>query len=49
MPLGYFGVSPEAIKPYVEQGYTLIVAGTDTIFLASGARHFLKKLALEAS
>ena len=49
MPLGYFGVSPEAIKPYVEQGYTLIVAGTDTIFLASGARHFLKKLAPQAS
>ena len=44
MPLGYFGVSAGDIKPYVDQGYTLVVAATDTIFLASGARHFLNQL-----
>ena len=44
MPLGYFGVSAADIKPYVTQGYTLVVAATDTIFLASGARHYLKQL-----
>ncbi|MBA64005.1 MAG: 2,4-dihydroxyhept-2-ene-1,7-dioic acid aldolase [Planctomycetaceae bacterium] len=44
MPLGYFGVSAADIKPYIDQGYTLVVAATDTIFLASGAQHFLKSL-----
>ena len=37
IPLGYFGVSVEAVRPYVERGYTLIIAGTDTIFLSSAA------------
>lgn len=48
MPLGYFGVSAADIKPYVDQGYTLVVAATDTIFLASGARHFLRQLKQES-
>ena len=37
IPLGYFGVSVEAVRPYVERGYTLIIAGTDTIFLSNAA------------
>ena len=44
MPLGYFGVTPESIKPYAEQGYTLLVAGVDVIFLSAEARRFKKAL-----
>ena len=38
LPLGYFGVSADAVKPYVSQGYTLIVAGVDVLFLGHAAR-----------
>lgn len=38
VPLGYFGVTPEAVRPYIERGYTLIIGGVDTLFLASGAK-----------
>jgi len=44
MPLGYFGVTAAAVKPYVERGYTLIVAGVDTLFLGQGARTLLGEL-----
>ena len=44
MPLGYFGVSAAAVQPYVERGYTLIVAGVDTLFLGQGARTLLADL-----
>ena len=44
IPLGYFGVSAEAIQPYIESGYTLIVAGVDALSLRSGAQQFLDAL-----
>ncbi len=44
MPLGYFGVSAEAIRPYIERGYTLIAAGVDTLFLAGAAKRLLEEL-----
>jgi 2-dehydro-3-deoxyglucarate aldolase len=44
MPLGFFGVSAAAVAPYVADGYTLIVAGVDTLFLGSGARALLDDL-----
>ena len=44
MPLGYFGVTAAAVAPYVERGYTLIVAGVDTLFLGHGARTLLADL-----
>ena len=44
MPLGYFGVSAAAVKPYVDRGYTLIVAGVDTTLLAGAARGLLTEL-----
>jgi 2-keto-3-deoxy-L-rhamnonate aldolase RhmA len=44
MPLGYFGVTAAAVQPYVAQGYTLIVAGVDTLYLASGAQALLAEL-----
>jgi len=44
MPLGYFGVTAAAVKPYVGRGYTLLVAGVDTLFLANGAKTLLAEL-----
>tara|TARA_B100000809_G_scaffold260182_1_gene306618 strand:+ start:1388 stop:2152 length:765 start_codon:yes stop_codon:yes gene_type:complete len=44
MPLGIFGVTADAIRPYAEKGYNLLVAGTDTIFLASAARQMFEDL-----
>ena len=35
--LGYFGVTAEAVQPYIARGYTLIIAGVDTLFLGGGA------------
>jgi 2-keto-3-deoxy-L-rhamnonate aldolase RhmA len=44
IPLGYFGVSASALRPYLERGYTLIVAGVDTLFLADAAKKLLEEL-----
>jgi 2-dehydro-3-deoxyglucarate aldolase len=44
MPLGYFGVTAAAVKPYFAQGYTLIVAGVDTTLLGGAARTLLAEL-----
>ena len=44
VPLGYFGVSAQAIRPYIERGYTMIAAGVDTLFLAGAARRLLEEL-----
>jgi 2-dehydro-3-deoxyglucarate aldolase len=44
IPLGYFGVTAEAVRPYMERGYTLIVAGVDTLFLGSAAKRLLADL-----
>ena len=44
IPLGYFGVSADATRPYVERGYTLVVASVDTLLLGSAAKHLLKEL-----
>jgi 2-dehydro-3-deoxyglucarate aldolase/4-hydroxy-2-oxoheptanedioate aldolase len=35
--LGIFGVSEEAVKPYIENGYTLIAVGIDTMLLGEAA------------
>ncbi len=44
MPVGWFGVSADALRPYIERGCTLIVAGVDTLFLGNGARSLLDDL-----
>ncbi len=44
MYMGFFGMTPESVKPYVEKGYRLITCGTDTGFLVSGATNTLKEL-----
>jgi 2-dehydro-3-deoxyglucarate aldolase len=44
MPLGYFGVSAEAVRPYLGRGYTLIAAGADTLFLSGAAQRLREEL-----
>ena len=44
MPLGYFGVTAGAVRPFAARGYTLLVAGVDTLYLANGAKALLEEL-----
>ncbi|MCA9068750.1 MAG: 2,4-dihydroxyhept-2-ene-1,7-dioic acid aldolase, partial [Planctomycetaceae bacterium] len=44
VPLGYFGVTAEAVQPYIERGFNLIVAGVDTLLLGAAAKRLLTKL-----
>ena len=43
MPLGIFGLSAEAVKPYIERGCTLIIVGTDATLLGDAARQLLAR------
>ena len=44
MPLGHFGVTAAAVRPFIARGYTLLVAGVDTLYLANGAKAVLAEL-----
>jgi 2-keto-3-deoxy-L-rhamnonate aldolase RhmA len=44
MPLGYFGVTAEAVRPFMQRGCTLIVAGVDTLLLGTAAKRLLDDL-----
>lgn len=41
VPLGIFGVTVDAVKPYIDKGFTLITAGVDTVMLGQAARRML--------
>ena len=38
MPLGIFGPTVEAVRPYIAEGYTLIAVGIDTLLLGAAAK-----------
>jgi 2-keto-3-deoxy-L-rhamnonate aldolase RhmA len=42
--LGVFGIDAEALKPYIQQGYTLLGVGSDALFLADSASKTLAEL-----
>jgi 2-dehydro-3-deoxyglucarate aldolase len=42
--LGIFGLSAEAVKPYIERGYSLVIAGVDTVMLGQAASQLLLDL-----
>lgn len=44
IPVGWFAVSAEAARPYIDRGCTLITAGVDTLLLAGAARQTLGAL-----
>jgi len=43
MPLGIFGTIPETVKTYLQQGFTLVAVGVDSLMLASQAKHILEQ------
>jgi len=44
LALGYFGVSADSVKAYMQQGYNLICAGTDAGFVTQGALQIIEDL-----
>lgn len=42
--LGYFGVSTQAVCPYIKKGFTLITIGVDSLFLQSSAQQIHEEL-----
>lgn len=42
--IGWFGVTAESVKPYIDRGCSLITAGVDTLLLASAGKGMLKEL-----
>lgn len=44
MPIGIFGLTAEAVQPYIEQGFRFIVAGVDTVMIGNTARQLLEQL-----
>ncbi|MCC6714835.1 MAG: 2,4-dihydroxyhept-2-ene-1,7-dioic acid aldolase [Gammaproteobacteria bacterium] len=44
MPLGIFGLDPRAIRPHLEQGFSLIAAGCDSAYVHGGGRNTLAQL-----
>ncbi len=45
--LGIFGMTAGAVQPYIDAGYTLIVAGIDTVLLGQAATQLLVELKTE--
>jgi 2-dehydro-3-deoxyglucarate aldolase len=48
MPIGYFGVSAEAVKPLIHKGATLIAMGVDVLFMINAAKQQLAALKRQA-
>ena len=44
MPIGIFGMTAEAVQPYIAQGFKFIVCGADTVLLGNAASQLLKEL-----
>jgi len=44
LPMGVFGIDAEAVKPYIDKGFTLVAAGVDTMYLIQGAQNGLKEI-----
>ena len=44
MPVGIFGMTPDAVRPYINAGYSLIAVGVDTVLLANAARQIVQQL-----
>ena len=38
IPLGIFGATPEAVEPYIQDGYTLITVGIDVMLIGNAAK-----------
>lgn len=45
--MGFFGATAEALRPYAERGFPLLVLGVDSLFLLESARAALAALGIE--
>jgi 2-dehydro-3-deoxyglucarate aldolase len=43
-PLGYFGLSAQSVRPFIENGFSLICAGIDTDFVTRSALQIVEEL-----
>ena len=46
VPLGYFGISPDAVEGWMKRGFTLIACGVDMMMLGAKAREVHARLRL---
>jgi 2-keto-3-deoxy-L-rhamnonate aldolase RhmA len=44
IPIGIFGINAEAVRPYIDEDFTVIVAGVDTVLLANAATSLVAAL-----
>jgi 2-keto-3-deoxy-L-rhamnonate aldolase RhmA len=44
LAIGWFGVTADAVKPYLDRGCTLMTAGVDTLMLASAGKRLLETM-----
>lgn len=44
MPIGIFGMTAGAVRPYIQQGFRFIVCGVDSVLLGNAARQLLEGL-----
>jgi 2-keto-3-deoxy-L-rhamnonate aldolase RhmA len=44
VPLGIFGLNADAVRPYMDRGFTMIVAGVDTVLLGTAATTLVGEL-----
>jgi len=42
--LGFFGINTDAVKPYIETGFTLITVGVDSLFIIKSANETLAEI-----
>ncbi len=42
--MGFFGVSSEAVLPYMQQGYSLLTVGVDVLFASNAAKQTLEEM-----
>ncbi len=44
LPLGFFGATAEAVRPYVDRGFNLIVVGVDVLLIGGAAKAMLDEV-----
>ncbi len=44
IPLGIFGATVDAVRPYIMNGYTLVAIGIDTMLISNAAKGMIEKI-----
>jgi 2-keto-3-deoxy-L-rhamnonate aldolase RhmA len=44
LPVGYFGVTAEAVREHSAKGCSMLVSGVDVVFLGSSAKKMFKEM-----